>query len=168
MTSYRGRNARPDWIAWLVSMSLAGLAAGLGAIVSPGLSGSNAAWYAALAKPTWTPPGAWFGVAWTLLYVAMATAAWLIWQERYHRVRRVAMLAYCIQLSLNAIWSPLFFGAKSLGGGLLIIIALWLAILWTLREFAAMSRLAAWLLVPYLGWVAFAAALNAYIWRHNL
>ena len=104
---------------------------------------------------------------WTVLYVMMGAAAWLIWRERYHRGRSPALAAYAIQLHLNAAWAPLFFGAKNIGAGLFVIVALWLSIAWTVREFAVVKPAAAWLLAPYLIWVSFASALNLSLWKLN-
>jgi tryptophan-rich sensory protein len=166
-TSYRGRNSRPNWLALLAFIAL-GLAVGaIGAVFSPGVSASTGQWYAALAKPQWSPPNSWYGPVWTGLYVMMGTAAWLIWSERYHRDRQAALAAYAVQLLLNALWAPIFFGAKDIGAGLFIIVALGLTIIWTLREFAAVKSAAAWLMVPYLIWVIFASALNLSIWKLN-
>jgi tryptophan-rich sensory protein len=166
-TSYRGRNSRPNWLALLAFVALALGAGALGAVFSPGVSAGATHWYALLAKPQWGPPNGWFGPVWTVLYVLMGTSAWLIWSERYHRGRQAALAAYAIQLLLNALWAPIFFGARNIGAGLFVIVALWLAIAWTLREFAAVKPGAAWMLVPYFLWVTFAGALNFAIWKLN-
>lgn len=166
-TSYRGRNSRPNWLVLLALVALALGAGAIGAAFSPGMSAGTGQWYAALAKPAWSPPNSWFGPVWTLLYVLMGTAAWLIWSERYHRGRQTALAAYAVQLLLNALWAPVYFGAKNIGAGLFIIVALWLTIVWTIREFAAVKSGAAWLLIPYLIWVTFAGALNLSIWKLN-
>jgi tryptophan-rich sensory protein len=166
-TSYRGRNARPNWLI-LAAFVAAALAAGaIGAVFSPAVSAAANHWYAMLLKPAWAPPDSWFAPVWIALYVMMGTSAWLIWRERYHRSRSAALAAYAVQLLLNAAWAPLFFGAKNIGAGLFVIVALWLAIVWTIREFAAVRALAAWMLVPYLIWVGFASALNLSIWKLN-
>ncbi len=166
-TSYRGRNSRPNWLV-LAGFIASALAVGaVGALFSPGVSAAAARWYALLAKPPWTPPASWFGPVWTALYVLMSVAAWLIWRERYHRGRRAALAAYAIQLLLNALWSPLFFGLKNIGAGLFVIVALWLAIVWTIREFAAVKAAPAWMLVPYIAWVSLASALNLAVWKLN-
>ena len=163
-TSYRGRHYRPNWLA-LLAFVLQALAVGaVGALFS---LGASRAWYAALAKPAWTPPAAWFGPIWTVLYVAMGTAAWLVWRERYHRARNAALLAYAAQMALNALWAPVFFGARSPGAALFLIVALWFGIAWTLREFSTVRTAAALLVLPYLAWVSLAAALNFNIWQHN-
>lgn len=166
-TSYRGRNSRPNWLALVGFVGLAFGAGACGAILSPARSAGAAAWFAALSKPAWTPPNSWFGAVWTVLYPLMGTAAWLIWRERYHRKRRAALTAYAIQLLLNALWPVLLFGARNIGAGLFITVALWLTIVWTIREFLRVYTPAAWLLAPYLVWVSFAMALNLGIWRLN-
>lgn len=182
-TSYRGRNARPNWLALLAFIALALAAGALGAVFSPRvatphsaapgaatstLPASSEAWYASLAKPAWTPPAAWFGPIWSLLYVLMGIAVWLVWSERYHPARNAALFAYALQLVLNTLWAPVFFGMKNIGGGLFLIVALWLTLVWTLREFFVVRPAAAWLMLPYLAWVSLGVALNLSIWRHNL
>jgi translocator protein len=166
-TSYRGRNARPNWLILAAFVAGALLAGAIGALFSPVVSAAANHWYAMLAKPPWSPPNGWFGPVWTALYVMMGISAWLIWRERYHRSRSAALAAYAVQLLLNAVWAPLFFGARNIGAGLFVIVALWLAIAWTIREFAAVKATAAWLLAPYLIWVGFASALNLAIWKLN-
>ncbi len=166
-TSYRGRNSRPNWLALLAFIALALAAGAIGAVFSPGLSAGAGQWYAALAKPEWSPPNSWVGPVCTVLYVLMGTAAWLIWSERYHRGRQAALAAYAVQLLLNALWAPVFLGARNIGAGLFIIIALWLTIVWTLREFAAVKPGAAWLMFPYLICITFASAFNLSIWKLN-
>lgn len=166
-TSYRGRNARPNWIALLGFIAAAAAAGALGALVSPAHSAAIAAWYAGLSKPPWLPPNHWFGAVWGVLYVMMATAAWLVSRERYHRQQTVALFAYTVQLLLNAAWAPLFFGARNPGFGLFDVVALWLAVGWTIREFFSVQRAAAWLLVPYFLWVSFAMVVNFSIWHFN-
>ncbi|MGB6307504.1 MAG: TspO/MBR family protein [Steroidobacteraceae bacterium] len=166
-TSYRGRNSRPNWLALAASIATAFAAGALGAIFSPRISAAAERWYGLLAKPPWTPPQSWFGPAWMLSYVLMGTAAWLIWRERYHRGRNAALAAYAVQLLLNAAWAPLFFGARNIGAGLFVIVALCLAVAWTVREFAAVRAAAAWVLAPYLIWVGCACALNLAIWKLN-
>lgn len=129
-----------------------------------GLVSPPGAWYAALHKPAWNPPAWVFGPAWTLLYTLMAVAAWLVW-KRIGWKR--PLLIYFVQLALNAAWTPIFFGARELGWALVDIIALWIAILLTMRDFHRVSRPAGWLFAPYLGWVTFAAILNFTLWRLN-
>jgi benzodiazapine receptor len=167
-TTYRGRNSRPNWLALLGFIGLAFVVGAVGAAFSPGVSAATAHWYASLVKPAWAPSNAWFSPVWSLLYILMGTSAWIVWSERYHRGRRAALAVYGVQLLVNALWAPLFFGAHNIGAGLFLSVALWLAIIWTMRSFAAVKALAAWLLVPYLAWVSVATALNLSLWRLNL
>jgi tryptophan-rich sensory protein len=124
-------------------------------------------WYPALNKPSWNPPKSIFAPVWTLLYVTMAVSAWLVWRRRETDDVGLAMLLFGLQLALNAGWSMVFFGLRQPGVAALEIALLWLSIAATLWAFARVSKMAAWLLVPYLGWVSFAAALNFAIWRLN-
>ena len=121
-------------------------------------------WYEALNKPTWNPPPWIFGPVWSLLYLMMAIAAWLVWR-RVGFQRPLSL--YFTQLALNAAWTPIFFGAHELGWALAEIILLWLAILLTMRGFFRVSKPAGWMLAPYLAWVTFAAFLNFTLWRMN-
>jgi benzodiazapine receptor len=166
-TSYRGRNSRPNLPALAAFLVLTLCAGAVSALFSPGFSATAAHWYASLAKPTWLPPQNWFSPIWTTLYVLMAIAAWIIWRERYHRSRVAAISAFCIQLLLNALWAPVFFGLKNIDAGLFEIVALWLAVGWTIREFARVKPAAALVLVPYFLWVTFAAAINLAVWKLN-
>ena len=166
-TTYRGRNSRPNLPALLVFV---GLALGVGvfaAAFTPAASAAAAQWYALLVKPQWLPPQAWFAPVWMALYLLMGISAWLVWRERYHRLRGTAIAAYVMQLLLNAAWAPLFFGLKNIGLGLFEIVAMWSAVGWTMREFARVKPLAALTLAPYFLWVAFAAAMNLAIWKLN-
>src|ERR1700730_1723919 len=166
-TSYRGRNSRPNLPA-LTSFVVLALAVGaLGATFSPALSPSTGQWYASLAKPDWLPPQNWFLPVWVILYVTMGTAGWLIWRERYHRGRTAAIAAYSLQLLLNALWPRLFFGLRNVDAGLFDIVALWLAIGWTIREFVRVRSAAALTLVPYFLWENFANSINLAIWKLN-
>jgi len=124
-------------------------------------------WYEALNKPTWTPPNWVFGPVWTTLYAMMAVAAWLVWQHGGFVGQRRALTWFVIQLALNAAWTPLFFGLHHLGVALVGIVLLWGAIVMTALAFYRVSCVAAWLLVPYLAWVSFAAVLNFFLWRLN-
>lgn len=124
-------------------------------------------WYAALRKPAWTPPNWLFGPVWTLLYTLMAFAAWLVWHHGGWTRQRGPLTAYVVQLALNGLWSWVFFGWRQPGWAFVELLALAAAIGVTLRLFARVSRPAAWLLVPYLAWVLFAAVLNFTLWRMN-
>ena len=121
-------------------------------------------WYAALNKPEWNPPSWIFGPVWTLLYLLMAVAAWLVWKRDGWRW---PLRFYLVQLALNAAWTPISFGAHALGWALVEIVALWFAILLAMLGFHRVSKTAGWMLVPYLAWVTFAAFLNFTLWRLN-
>jgi tryptophan-rich sensory protein len=124
-------------------------------------------WYGSLNKPGWTPPSWLFGPVWTALYAAMAVAAWLVWKEAGFPDARAALTLFFIQLALNLAWSGIFFALRSPGWALLDIAALWVAILATALLFFRHSTWAGALMVPYLLWVTYAAALNAAVWRLN-
>jgi tryptophan-rich sensory protein len=166
-TSYRGRNSRTNWVAMAGWVALALATGALAAAFSPRFSAPAAHWYAMLVKPPWLPPQAWFGPIWTVLYVSMGLAAWAVWRERYHRFRGAAITAYAVQLFLNALWAPLFFGLNNIGAALFNVVALSLAIAWTIREFARVNTVAAFVLVPYFLWATFTAAMTLAIWKLN-
>lgn len=124
-------------------------------------------WYAALRKPSWTPPAAVFGPAWTLLYTLMAVALWRVLRRGQQVPVGGPLALYGLQLLLNIAWSPLFFRLQSPGLAFGELVLLWLAILATLRAFWGVDRVAGVLFVPYLLWVTFAGALNYVIWQLN-
>jgi translocator protein len=124
-------------------------------------------WYFALSKPAWNPPNWIFAPVWTLLYLLMAIAAWLVWREHGLVGAAVPLGFFALQLALNAGWSWIFFGRHQISLAAVEIVILWAAILVTLIGFWALKPLAGGLLVPYLLWVSFAAALNFAIWRLN-
>lgn len=128
---------------------------------------STDGWYAALNKPSWNPPSWLFGPAWSLLYVMMAVAAWLVWREGGWKAQRRALGFFLVQWLLNALWTPLFFGLHQPGFAFAEIMALWLVLLITVTLFWRVRKVAGALLLPYLAWVTFAAVLNFTIWRLN-
>lgn len=139
----------------------------VGALAGPAASGG---WYRRLAKPAWRPPDAVFGPVWTLLYLLMGLASFLVWKEAggpYRDLVPWALALYAVQLVLNLAWSWLFFRLRSPLAGLLDLGALTAVLVATVGAFFRVSRAAGWLLVPYLLWVLFALALNASIWRRN-
>jgi benzodiazapine receptor len=136
-------------------------AAVLGGLFPPG------EWYAQLAKPAWNPPNWIFGPVWTALYAMMAVAAWLVWRQQGFRAQIKPIGLFLLQLALNAAWSPIFFGLKSPALAFVVIVLLRLAILATLCAFWRANRISGALLLPYLGWVTFATALNFALWRLN-
>ena len=148
------------WLALLGFGVAVVVAAGLGVLGVSDTSGE----YASLRQPAWAPPSWLFGPVWTVLYGMIAVAGWLVW-------RRVgfgpALWAWTAQLALNAIWTPIFFGAGRHGLAFLDIALLWLLIGLTVTLFRRVSRPAVLLMLPYWAWVTFAAALNLAIWRLN-
>lgn len=129
---------------------------------------SRSSWYLELIKPALNPPDWVFGPVWTTLYILMGIAAFLIWKNNWkNKETKIALGIYCVQLVLNATWSIVFFGNQNTGGALIIILALWLAILATIIAFHKISKPAAYLLIPYILWVSFATYLNYSIWTLN-
>lgn len=124
-----------------------------------------AAWYDHLVKPSFNPPNTVFMPVWTVLYVLMAVAAWRVWCRTGLGSR--AMAVWFLQLLLNFAWSFLFFGAHSPMLAFFEIVVLWFTILWTVGLFWQTYIVAGILLIPYLSWVAYAAALNFWIWQLN-
>ncbi|MCK0197873.1 tryptophan-rich sensory protein [Ancylobacter sp. 6x-1] len=145
-----------------------GLCLAVGAIGSMATAPKIPTWYAGLAKPGWTPPDAVFPIVWTILYVLMAVVLWRLWERNAPGPqRRQAVVLWFVQLALNALWSPVFFGAEAIGAGLVVIVLVWLAILATILACARIDRIAACLLLPYLAWVTYATTLNAAIFALN-
>lgn len=135
-----------------------------GAMFSPAV---DPVWYANLRKPSFNPPNWLFGPVWTVLYALIAVSAWLVWRRVGWARGRRALVWWCVQLALNAAWTPVFFGVHRIGLALAIIVALLAAIAGTILAFRRHHALAAAMLLPYLAWVAFATVLNASIWRLN-
>jgi translocator protein len=133
-----------------------------------GVSGDSMSWYSTIEKQFFTPPGWVFGPVWTILYLLMGVAAFLVWQKGLDRgTVRVALVWFLVQLVLNALWSPVFFGLHRIDLALLVVVLLWAAILVTIYYFFRVSPPAGLLLVPYWLWVSFATVLNASIWWLN-
>ena len=143
--------------------------AGCFVVAAVGASASLQAgtFYAELIRPDWAPPATVFGPVWTVLYAMMAVAAWLVWKRRELPLARVALVLFVLQLVLNALWSWLFFGWNLGALSFLDIVILWALIVATLALFWRITPLAGVLLVPYLGWVTFASALNYQMWQLN-
>lgn len=125
-------------------------------------------WYATLNKPSFNPPNYLFGPVWTLLYILMGISLYIIWNKGFKNKKvKDAIYLFGIQLFLNAIWSPVFFGAHNLLLALIIIIAMWIYIVKTIKAFARIDKTASYLLYPYLAWVSFASILNFSVWLLN-
>jgi len=149
----------------LFSLTLFCLLVFLTALV--GSSFSPGAWHATLNKASWTPPNWIFGPVWSLLYIAVAVAGWLVWRQPTAR-RSALLILWGAQLALNGAWSWFFFGLRAPGLALRDIVVLLFVILSFIAAAYSRNRVAAWLFVPYGLWVGFAAALNFSIWRINL
>jgi benzodiazapine receptor len=151
----------PFFISLLITLAI-GFVASL--VTRPQIPG----WYSTLKKPSFNPPPWLFAPVWTVLYILIAIAAYLIWKHRSRKpVYRVTRTVYFIQLFLNFSWSIVFFGLHQILGALIIIILLWLSIGLTINWFSKFNKIAGWLLVPYLLWVSFAGVLNASIYFLN-
>lgn len=138
--------------------------AGVGGVVT---AGAVRTWYPNLRKPSWNPPSRLFGPVWSVLYLMMAVAAWLIWRARDVGDVTNALGLFGAQLAFNLSWSVIFFGLRKPGWALGEIVLLWLLIAATILTFSMHDPIAAALLLPYLAWVTFAAVLNNAIFRLN-
>ena len=149
----------------VVCLALTFSAALLGSLFTRNVVGD---WYANLNKPFFTPPGWLFGPVWTALYVLMAVSAAMVWDKGLDKAAvRIALALFLVQLILNGLWTPLFFGLKMPLLALVEILLLWVAIGLTILAFARVSLVAAVLLLPYILWTCFAAVLNLFIWLLN-
>jgi tryptophan-rich sensory protein len=138
---------------------------GTGALASLFTSPAIPTWYAALNRPSFTPPNWLFAPVWTALYILMAFAAWRAWQRS--GLKSVAMALFAVQLALNFAWSVLFFGLHQIGAALLDIALLDAGALATILLFFRQDRVAGLMLLPYLGWILFATRLNLGFWQLN-
>jgi translocator protein len=155
--------ARIGWQPVLAGALLALATAGLG-----GLATELGPWYRQLRQPSWKPPDAAFGPAWTLIFTLTAAAGVRAWSFARDRAARHRVLAaYLVSALLNVLWSVLFFKLRRPDWALAEVVLMWLSIVWLIVESRRHDRLAPWLLAPYLAWVAFAAALNLAVVRLN-
>ena len=150
--------------AGLLGLLVFGAATAVASVVAALTVTGTATEYGSLDRPGWAPPSWLFGPVWTVLYVAIAVAGWLVWRRDG---LTVAFVPYVVQLILNAAWSPIFFGAGRYGWAVVDIVALWIAVGVTVAAFVRSHRPAGALLVPYWLWVTYAAALNLSIWWNN-
>lgn len=151
-----------DFLLFFTYMAACGAAATTGAVFSPG------EWYKGLSKPWWTPKDWMFPVAWMIMYVCMSWAAMRIAQLAGSDARVGQALAlWSVQIALNTLWTPIFFGLKRIGGGLIVITLLWLAVAATTVAFFQIDWVAGALFAPYLLWVSVAGALNRSVWVLN-
>jgi len=147
------------WLYFTLFLLACCAAGSSGALFPPG------AWYRGLDKPPWTPPDWVFPVAWTTLYLLIAGAAARI---AVLPENGLAMAVFAVQIALNTLWTPVFFGLRRLRGGFVVVTALWLSVAAMVATFGQLDRLAGLMLLPYLAWVSVAAALNYSVWRRNL
>lgn len=150
---------------WLVLAGFVLLCLAVGSIGGFATQHSIDTWYATLNKPSWNPPNWVFAPVWTLLYIMMGTAAWLVWKTR-DRIGP-AMVLFFAQLAFNLLWSLVFFGLRSPGLALVEVVFLVGSVALTMLAFFGRQATAGWLFVPYLAWVSFAAILNLAIWYLN-
>ncbi len=145
---------------WL-ALTFAAAAIGSTASIESGV------FYGQLARPVWAPPAWLFGPAWTILYILMAVSAWLVWRVGGFGPNRAALSLFVVQLTVNAVWTWIFFVWKQGALAFAEILVLWVLILWTILAFRRIRPLAGALLLPYLAWVTYASALTLAVWRLN-
>lgn len=144
------------------------LAVSFAAAALGGLASANAeGFYEQLTLPAWAPPSWLFAPVWTLLYILMGAAAWLVWGEHGFREARVALTLFLSQLAFNALWTWLFFAWRLGAMAFVEILVLWALVLCTVIAFWRVRPMAAALIIPYLIWVTFASALSYAIWQSN-
>ena len=153
-----------EWIALLIFFAICFTVAASGSVFT---ASSVKTWYPGLLKRAGTPPPWVFGPVWSILYLLMAVAAWLVWRQRIYENVWLALSLFIVQLILNGLWSLAFFGLRRPGAALVEIIVLLAAIALTAMRFAESSRVAFWLMTPYGAWVLYASYLNFGIWRLN-
>jgi tryptophan-rich sensory protein len=154
---------RRSWLALLGWIALAQAAGVIGSIATF----EARRFYDQLAQPAWAPPGGIIGPIWLVLYTLMGIAAWSVWSERGRQPTRRALTLFVVQLAVNAVWSWIFFAWHAGGIAFGWIVLLGALVLATLVAFWKIRPLAGALLLPYLGWLCFAGALNYTIWRAN-
>jgi len=147
----------------IISLILPFLASAIGSLFT---STSVSTWYVDLVKPSFNPPSWVFGPVWTILFLLMGIALYLVWVEK-SKNKKTAFLAFGVQLFLNALWSVLFFGLQKPLFAFIEIIFLWTVILITIIYFYRINKVSSYLLIPYLLWVSFAAVLNFFLYILN-
>lgn len=158
---HRTRSRALGLLGW-IALSFAAAAIGGFASVSAG------GFYQQLDRPLWAPPAWLFGPVWTVLYLLMGVAAWLVWRARGFAGARTALTLFLVQLVANALWTWLFFAWREGALAFAEIVVLWALILGTVIAFWRVRPLAGALLLPYLAWVSFASALNYSLWQRNM
>lgn len=139
----------------------------IGFIGSLFTSSSVNSWYLSINKPSFNPPNWIFAPVWTILFILIGISFYLVWQRNFGNNKKLLIGVFILNLLLNLIWSLLFFGLKNPFLAFIEIIILWLIILVNIIVFSKVSKLAGFLLIPYLLWVGFASALNYSIFILN-
>ncbi len=152
-----------DWMLFLTFLAACGAAAATGAMIQPG------EWYDALKKPFWTPPSWVFPVVWTTLYILMAWSAMRVAVlEGVDGAAQMQALAFwALQIALNTLWTPVFFGLKRMKAGMAVMVCLWLSVAATTLAFLSVDVIAGLMFLPYLVWVSIAGTLNFTVIRLN-
>lgn len=146
------------WVLFAIFLAACFAAGSTGGLFPPG------DWYRKLDKPTWTPPDWVFPVTWITLYLCMSAAGA---RAALSDGNAIAMAMWSLQIALNGLWSPVFFGLKKLKLGMIVLCLLWISVAMTLVALWQVDWIAGALFVPYLVWVTIAGALNASVWRRN-
>jgi translocator protein len=169
-----------------VSLGIGAAASAIGSLfTTPAIN----TWYAGINKSPLTPPGPVFGIVWTILFLLMGISLYLVWKKNWEIIlpenkpktwnrlsdkllwgewRKInVVLVFAAQLILNVLWSYIFFAREAPGAAFFELLMLWVAIAYTIANFARISKTAAYLLVPYILWVSFAGYLNFAVWQLN-
>ncbi|KAL3682879.1 hypothetical protein R1sor_000901 [Riccia sorocarpa] len=156
------------WSLYLIGAFVVAVAVPIGiGFLGSIFGGGDNDWYKSLDKPSWTPPSWAFPVVWTLLYLLMGIASFIVWRQGGFHAQAYPLGIYFLQLALNFAWTPIFFGWKRPDLALIEIILLWLSVAWTIFLFYHVKPAAAYLLIPYILWVTLATAMNAHIFKNN-
>lgn len=147
-----------DWVVFLICFAACAAAGASGAVFPPG------AWYEDLDRPSWTPPNWLFPVAWTTLYIAMSVAAARVAPLEGSGI---AMALWALQIALNTLWTPVFFGLRRIKGAIPVVLALWASVAACMAAMWQLDTIAGLLFAPYVLWCTVAAALNIAMWRLN-
>lgn len=160
MSAHRGYRDIVGFVGWLVVTFIAAAIGARGSVAA-------ASFYEQLAQPAWAPAPWVFGPVWTALYALMAIAAWIVWRTAKSEGVGIALTLFVIQLALNALWSWLFFAWQLGAVAFAEVVLLWTLVIATAAAFWRVHPLSGLLLIPYLLWVGFAAALNFVLWQQN-